>query len=177
MRAFFTVKTFRQRATAVLATIALAVTSQGLIAVSATAAETDSANSAIDYAGVFDGSSSNTVSAAATNVIPTTGDFALEAWIYPTASTSDTNTRVIFSQGTSSDGEFWVGRAQGVISIFDSGRTTHACGPTPTNGWSHIAITRTATTLNCFINGSLAYTKSVSLTEAARTPSVQQQPT
>ncbi|MEN9962081.1 MAG: hypothetical protein RIS66_494 [Actinomycetota bacterium] len=164
MRPTFTARVFRQRALAVLASIALAVTSQGLIAVSATAAETDSANSAVDYAGVFDGSSSNTVSAAATSVIPTSGEFTLEAWIYPTASISDTNTRVIFSQGTNSDGEFWVGRAQGNISIFDSGRTRHECGPTPSNAWSHIAISRTATTLSCFINGALAYTKSAAFT-------------
>ena len=149
---------------ALITAFVLAVTGQTLVSLTAHAAEADSANSTVDYAGVFDGTTTTTVSAAADTVIPATTAFTAEAWIYPTAAASETGkTRVILTQGTAATGEFWIARENGVIKIYRgsiaSPGTQLQCGPVPTNAWTHVAVTMDGTNLNCFLNSSIAFTK------------------
>lgn len=149
---------FGRRITSALAILTLAITGQSLFALSASAVESDTANSVVDYAGVFDGTSRNDVIAAADTVIPASTSFTAEAWIYPTS--TDTADRVILSQGTVATGEFYIKRKSGEIWV---NRTNFAaeqnCGPTPTNAWTHIAVSMDGTSLNCYFDGALSFTK------------------
>jgi uncharacterized repeat protein (TIGR02543 family) len=147
----------------------LSIVSAGVIVplAAANAAELDSANSAVDFAGVFDGSTTTTVTAASDTVIPSTGAFTVESWIYPTASTSDTSNRVFWSQGTQSTGEVLAKRVSGNL-VLARGASTQSpsvsnveynCGPVPSDAWTHVAFSMSTTEVKCFVNGALAFTK------------------
>jgi uncharacterized repeat protein (TIGR02543 family) len=147
----------------------LSIVSAGVIVplAAANAAELDSANSAVDFAGVFDGSTTTTVTAASATVIPSTAAFTIESWIYPTASASDTNNRVFWSQGTQSTGEVLAKRVSGNLVLARGASTAspsvsnveYNCGPVPSDAWTHVAFSMSSTEVKCFVNGALAFTK------------------
>ena len=145
-----------------IAIAALAITGQNLIAISASAAEADSANSPVDYAAVFDGTTANPVAAASDTIIPASTAFTVEAWIYPTA--TDANDRVVLSQGTSAGGEFFIKRTNGDLYVYRTGFPSGNaldCGPVIDNAWTHIAVSMDGSTVKCYFNGSVSFIKNL----------------
>ena len=103
-----------------------------------------------------------------------TGNFTMEAWIYPTSS-SEMN---IFSRAWSGNNFLLCGINGGVISFWMGHATTGWVNPSSantairTNQWQHIALTRNGTVVNIWVNGvSVASaTSSVNMTNADTTP-------
>jgi len=96
----------------------------------------------------------------ATSMSSPTGDFTLEAWVYPTAFSG--NGSIICGQtlptlASNGIGLQVVGSGQ-LFGYFYTGTTLVSVTSTasvPLNAWSHVAYTRTAGSINVWINGVL----------------------
>lgn len=96
----------------------------------------------------------------ATSMSSPTGDFTLEAWIYPTAFSG--NWTIICGQtlptATSNSIGMELTDTGKLAGYFYSGSTwisTTSTASVPLNAWSHVAYTRTAGSINVWINGVL----------------------
>lgn len=98
----------------------------------------------------FDGSASYLTVPNVTELAFGTGDFTVECWIYPTSTLQFT---VIY---LTSSFQFFT--FNGALYIYDNGAQTSG-GTITLNTWQHIAITRSGTSLNCFINGKIVNTQ------------------
>jgi hypothetical protein len=81
-----------------------------------------------------------------------TGDFTLEAWIYPTSF----NTGIFVTLGSENTGRIqFLLDSTGQLSydLYGTGTTVFRGSSVVLNTWSHVAITRTGTKLYAFING------------------------
>jgi hypothetical protein len=102
------------------------------------------------------------LSTSATQIIPSTGDFTVEAWIYPTAFTGNP---VFCGQGSAGDADrtlFFI--STGGVPTFTNGPsfTLASTGTVSLNAWTYIAFTRSGSTGTWYINGSAAGTGSLS---------------
>jgi hypothetical protein len=81
-----------------------------------------------------------------------TGDFTLDAWIYRTASGSDT----FIMSASGSGGLFWGIPANGDLGWGRAGVTWdyQVASGMVTNTWYHVALTRSGTSMKMFINGT-----------------------
>ena len=118
--------------------------------------------SVIGGSGYFDGTSGTNLATTATQIIPATGDFTVEGWIYP-----NTTGPLLFSQATNSN----AGRFQAYIDtnalyvIFGaSGNNYRSTNKFTLNAWNYYAITRTGSTFTMYVNGILDGTYSSSMT-------------
>lgn len=106
------------------------------------------------------------------------GDFAIEAWVYPTA-TSGTNA-VVGNMTGPSQAEGWViFITNGALAFATYNNSTNPTvnssgGTVPLNTYSHIAVTREGTVLRGFINGQQVWQRS--LTGSLITTSTQSKP-
>lgn len=109
----------------------------------------------------FNGSSQY-LSTSATQVIPATGDFTIEAWIYPT---SFSGSPVFCGQGSAGDaGRTLFFISTGGVPTFSNGSsfTFTSTGTVSLNTWTYIAFTRSGSTGTWYINGASAGTGSLS---------------
>jgi hypothetical protein len=102
------------------------------------------------------------LSTSATQVIPATDDFTVEAWIYPTAFTGNP---AFCGQGSAGDAGrtlFYI--STGGVPTFTNGPsfTLASSGTVSLNAWTYIAFTRSGSTGTWYINGSSAGTGSLS---------------
>jgi hypothetical protein len=101
----------------------------------------------------FNGSSR--LVSSGSQIIPATGDFTLEAWVYiPSFSAY----QPIIAQGTSGNAgrlDFYVDATTGYLALQIGGSTLVAStGAVQVNTWTYIAATRTGSSVTLYVNGS-----------------------
>ena len=98
----------------------------------------------------FNGTSDYLTIAATQNLNIGTGDFTLEAWIYPSSFSS---TRALFSFGNNNVFYF---NTSGIpyYGIFGVSDTAFGSTAVSTNTWTYVAFVRSGSTITCYINGS-----------------------
>ena len=107
----------------------------------------------------------------ATQAIPATGDFTIEAWVYPTVSGPGRN---IVSQGTTGPS----GRLQlnvhtdNTLQFAITSTIVYSSGQVAPNQWNYVAVTRTGSSVAFYINGSAAGTATLSGTVQNTTLSI-----
>ena len=120
--------------------------------------------------GYFDGSG-DFLTTNATQAIPATGDFTIEAWVYPTASGPGRN---IVSQGTAGTS----GRLQlnvhtdNTLQFGITSTLVYSTGTVQPFAWNYVAVTRTGSSVAFYINGASAGTATLSGTVQNTTLSV-----
>jgi hypothetical protein len=104
----------------------------------------------------FDGTGDYLYGPSSPQNIMGTGNFTVELWIYPTNVTGTFN---IFTVGSESAGRYGMYILNGAIltNMYGLSSVTFNSGIT-INTWSHIAITRSGSTIRGFLNGVLSGT-------------------
>lgn len=97
-------------------------------------------------------------------ILPATSAFTLEAWFKPAIDVSSNTNAVLISQGTGT-GRFYLKRlTTGTLVYLRDGGAETNCGTAPADAWSHVAISYSAGTLTCYLNGVQQSTRSASAT-------------
>ena len=116
------------------------------------------------YSMLFDGSNDYLSYPTSTDWQLGTGDFTLEAWVYPTTvpggSNNYTADMTIFGFFGSPTMFFFLDHATLAPKLYNGSATPGSSIGVSTNKWSHIAFSRTSGTLKIFVNGVEGYSAS-----------------
>jgi hypothetical protein len=137
-----------------------------------TAAYSPSVNGGSGY---FDGSGDYLTVPAGAAFAPGTGDFTIEAWIYPTAGVE----RFIWAQTVSGTNYFLFFHTSTTASFIAtaSGGGTQILGPANSlnlNSWNHVAAVRSSGTVTVYVNGvaGTGTTNTTNLSDTTRVPTI-----
>lgn len=116
---------------------------------------------AVGGSGYFDGTRDYLSLPSTSNLAFGTGDFSIEAWVYPTSVAEE----AIISNATTSGASdtqltFYISNSvklSGWFTIFLTGSTNVSL-----NTWSHVVVCRTGTTMSIFLNGARDATGTIS---------------
>ena len=82
-----------------------------------------------------------------------TGDWTVEAWVFPTASANQTILNLCNATNNNSGLNFWINSSNQLVQ--DNGATgTTAAGTITLNSWNHVAAVRTSGSTQLYVNGS-----------------------
>lgn len=102
------------------------------------------------YGSTYFNGTDSSLTAPANTAFQLTGDFTVEAWIYPTALSSTAN-MIIGSAATSATD--WFGLIPTQLQIVISNSSTNWNYAFSTNVWYHVAVARSGTNLTAYVNG------------------------
>lgn len=111
----------------------------------------------------FDGTGDYLLPASSSAFTVGTGDFTIEAWIYPTVTSGAQGVFGLADTGSSGDLVFFYNLTANKVTLNEYGGTAAtSTASIPVNAWSHIAFSRVSGSLTTFINGALDNTTSFS---------------
>ena len=87
-----------------------------------------------------------------------TGDFTVEAWLYPTSLSGTPGAWSTASSGGSSTCHALAVTSSNIIVVLSNTNVVTYGTPLATNTWSHVAVVRQGTTVYLFVNGFLVGT-------------------
>ena len=119
------------------------------------------------YVGTF--STGNYLTAPNSSAFNLTGDFTIEAYVYPTATAGSNNSEILaYGYSSGFDGWHLAQLASSNYLAFNlnyAGIIVQTSSAVPLNQWSHVAVCRSGTSFYIFINGILLGTATSSATQ------------
>jgi hypothetical protein len=102
------------------------------------------------WSNYFDGTGDYLSGASSTNLAPGTGDFTMEAWVYPEAVDGE---RVVFKMYANNPQNYDMRITDGFYGFVYYEIGLGATTPIQTNTWTHLAATRQSGVIKVFVNG------------------------
>ena len=126
------------------------------------------------YSMYFDGSDDYLSYPSHADFTPGTGDFTLEAWVYPTSIPGGgvNNDMCVFGHFGSPSMFFFLDNATLAPKLWNGTSTMASDTGLNINQWHHIAFSRTSGTLKIFTNGEVGYSASYTFDHSATTTSL-----